>query len=287
MYGGKSLTQSKSTECLVPISRELSLMLRSNTLPHRRHTSCLQKGLVLIHRDIELSGEGTGFGVPALRYVDRDYFSGSSTMQTFHDGDRTTVVKKFILDVVLERNLRGLKSKGKTVRSLVRRLEELYQRHGNWMWLMLKKSLLETFGVETGFVQVKPVGVVPVVYRMERSRINVKADLSSLKRDGLEKIFLLNEQASSHFRRYHDSNGSVLFDEKIGPWENVCAKWASFSNGIGGVGFRLWNVEDAVMHRGREFLKDTFDWIGLDYEISPEKTSFEYDIEIFGGRKST
>lgn len=73
-----------------------------------------------------------------------------------------------------------------------------------------------------------------------------------------------------------------LLDEKIGAWENVHANWASFSNVTGEVNFRLWNVKDAVMHKGREFLKDTFDWIGLDYEISPEKTSFEYDIEVFG-----
>jgi hypothetical protein len=144
----------------------------------------------------------------------------------------------------------------------------------------MKKSILETLGVQTSFVRVKPLGTVPIVYHFERSRIKVEADFSSLKRDGLERLFLLNEQASTHFRKYHDSGGTVLFDEKIGPWEKVHADWASFSTGTGDVGFRLWNVKDAVMHRGREFLRDTFDWIGLDYEISPEETSFEYDIEI-------
>lgn len=190
----------------MPISKQLSLRLYSNTLPHRDHISCLQKGLILIHRGVELSGEGTGFGVPVLRYRDRDYFSGSSTVQTFHNDNCTTAVKNFRFDVALERNFRGVKSRNKMMRKLVRRLEELYQRHGNWMWLILKKSLLETFGVQTSFVQVKPVGTVSVVFRIENSLIHVKADFNSLEKDGLEKIFLLNEQASSHFRKYCDSN---------------------------------------------------------------------------------
>jgi len=257
-------------------------MLCSNTLPHRDHTSCLQKGVTLIHRDIELSGEGTGFGVPVLRYLGTDYFSSSSTMQTSRSGDSTIAAKKFVLDVVLERSFRGAKPENKMTQNLVRHLEQLYQMHGNWTWLKLKKSLLKALGVQTSFVRVRPVGTVPIVYRLERSRIKVKADFSSLRRNGLERIFLLNEQASSHFRKYHDSDGTVLFDEKIGPWENVHADWASFSTSTDDVGFRLWNVKDAVMRRGREFLRDTFDWTGLDYEISPEKTSFEYDIEIMG-----
>lgn len=254
-------------------------MLRSNTLLHSDNTSCLQKGVTLIHRDIELSGEGTGFGVPVLRYLGRDYFSSSSIMQTSHRR-KTIATKTFIMDIVLERNFKGTKPTNKMTRNLVRRLEQLYQTHGNWTWLALKKSLLGALGVQTSFVRVKPMGTVPIVYHFERSRINVKANFNSLKRDGLERIFLLNEQASTHFRKYHDSDGTVLFDEKISPWEKVHADWASFSTDTGDVGFRLWNVKDALMHRGREFLRDTFDWIGLDYEISPEKTSFEYDIEI-------
>lgn len=255
-------------------------MLGSNTLPHHDHTSCLQKGATLIHRGTELAGEGTGFGVPVLRYQGRDYFSGSSTMQTLHKGNHTTAVKKFILDAALERSFRGIRPANKVTRNIVGHLEQLYQTHGNWAWLALKKTLLETLGVQTNFVRVTPVGTIPIVYRIERSRINVKADFSLLEKDGLERIFLLNEQSSSHFRRYHDSNGVVLFDDRIGPWEDVDADWASFSTSTGDVSFRLWNIRDAAMHRGREFLRDTFDWVGLDYEISPEMTSFEYDIEI-------
>jgi hypothetical protein len=71
-----------------------------------------------------------------------------------------------------------------------------------------------------------------------------------------------------------------LFDERIGPWENVEADWACVSNLNEKVSFRLWKVRGTLLRRGREILDDTLYWIGLDYEINPEKTSFDYCIEI-------
>ena len=31
-----------------------------------------------------------------------------------------------------------------------------------------------------------------------------------------------------------------------------------------------------------EVAKDSLDWIGLDFELDPDKDQFEYEIEIFG-----
>jgi hypothetical protein len=48
------------------------------------------------------------------------------------------------------------------------------------------------------------------------------------------------------------------------------------------LGFRLWTTKNSVLRRGREFLKGSLDWVGLDYEVNPATAVFEYLIEILG-----
>jgi hypothetical protein len=119
-----------------------------------------------------------------------------------------------------------------------------------------------------------------VTYGITQGKIQVKTDFSLLKRENLQKIFVLNEQGSRFFRRYMDSNGANLVDKQIGAWETIETEWASITNLEGRVGFRLWAIKNAILRRGREFLKDCRDWIGLDYEINPKNAVFEYEIEI-------
>jgi len=272
------------TEYMIPFSEFLSLRLYSDTRPYYHHIANLQKGLILVNQAAELVGEGAGFGVPIVRYRNKTYFSGSSTVQTFQKGSCTSVIKRFVLDTISEKRFRKVRMENKMMHKLTTHLDELYRKHRHWRLLTLA-NLSKSVGVQTGFVQVKPIGNVTVTYRIDPPLIRVKADLKLLEKGGLQKIFLLNEQGSRYFRRYCDSNGAVLFGKEIDAWENVEADWACVSNKSGEVGFRLWKVKDAVLYRGREFLKGTFDWIGLDYEVSPEKTCFEYDIEILGRSK--
>jgi hypothetical protein len=35
-----------------------------------------------------------------------------------------------------------------------------------------------------------------------------------------------------------------------------------------------------MLHRGRELMKGSLNWIGLDYELDPEYYNFEYEIEL-------
>jgi hypothetical protein len=108
----------------------------------------------------------------------------------------------------------------------------------------------------------------------------VSADFRDSDRRRLQKIFMLNEQGSTFFRKYVDSRGTELLDTGIGAWDGIGTKWACLKILNGEFGFRLWRVDDSTLRRGREFLKGSLDWVGLDYEVNPEKDVFEYAIEV-------
>ena len=229
-------------------------------------------------------GEGTGFGAPIVRYRNKTYFSSSSTMQVSRKDHETTVLKQFVLDTISREQFRRVQTGTEMTRKIRMRFEELYMRHKRWRLLPLA-NLSKNMGFQKGFVRTEPRGKVAMTYRIEPTLIHVTADFDLSERGSVQKIFLLNEQGSKYFRKYSDSNGVVLLDEQIGAWEKVESHWACFSTRNGEGGFRLWKVQDAILARGREFLKGTFDWIGLDYELGPKKTEFEYDIEIARGLK--
>ncbi len=140
--------------------------------------------------------------------------------------------------------------------------------------------MLRQVGVKRTFAQTKPVGIATVTYNIDPPYIRTEAEFNLFQSTGLQKIYLLNEQGSTHFRKYYDSNGTVLLDEDIGAWETVDASWACIHNVRDRFGFRLWKHKDATLHRGRESLHGTLDWIGLDYEADSENLRFDYDIEL-------
>jgi hypothetical protein len=240
--------------------------------------------LILICGEKELVGEGAGFGVPIVRYRNKTYFSGSSTKQISKKRNETIVAKEFVLDMISCEHVRMVQFETVAMRKLRMGLEELYMRHRHWRLLPLA-DLPKNLGVQKSFVRAKPVGKVAIAYRIGPPLIHVSASFNLSERGSVQKIFLLNEQGSKYFRKYSDSNGVVLLDKQIGAWEKVESQWACFSTQNGEVGFRLWKVKDAAMTRGREFLRGTFDWVGLDYELGPRKTEFEYDIEIIGSQR--
>jgi hypothetical protein len=235
--------------------------------------------LILISNETELVGEGIGLGAPAIRCGDRTYFSGSSTIEFEQTRNHATAVKKFSLNLTSERTLRNIKLETKAIRKIRRSFDKLYMSHRH-MRLLASENVQRHIGIRRAFAQTKPVGTANVTYNIDPPRIGIEARFSLLQNTGLQKIYLLNEQGAKHFRKYHDSSGTVLFDKDIGAWETVHASWACICNMRNRVGFRLWKHKDAVLHRGREFLNGTLDWIGLDYEADPENLRFNYDIEL-------
>jgi len=261
------------------ISKALFLHLYSDTKPRHQLIAKLQKGLILVSNETELAGEGIGLGVPAVRYRDRTYFSGSSTMKFQQAGSHAVVIKKFTLNLTSQRTLRNVRVETNTARKIRRSFDKLYMKHKQSR-LLVFENVLRHAGVKREFVQTKPAGSAIVVYNIDPPYVGVKAEFRLLQDAGIQEIFLLNEQGSKHFRKYYDSNGTVLCDTDIGAWETVDANWACIYSVENNVGFRLWKHEDAVLHRGREFLNGAIDWVGLDYGANPENMCFEYNIEL-------
>lgn len=142
--------------------------------------------------------------------------------------------------------------------------------------------MFKKMGLQTGFVETAPAGKVIVTYRINGARIHVRTVASLVRRENLEKIFILNEQGSSFFRRYSDSNGTELLDKRIDAWEITEADCAAVTDLRGKVGFQLSRLENTILRVGREFIKNYMDWVGLDYELSPRNNVFEYEIQILG-----
>lgn len=265
----------------IPISNSLALRVYSSAKPHNWKIAGLQKGLIPIHNGTEMIGEGTGFGVPVLVYPEGTYFSATCKVCLSQYNNYWTIRKEFIIDRMARNRFRNITLENRAARALFASLAGMYQRHRHFRFLKLK-GLTGKMHVETAFVKAMSMGKVTVAYTIVGRRIRVRVDFKNLKRRNLQKIFILNEQGSRFFRKYNDSRGIELMDEKIGAWEIINTEWASLTIPHSGFGFRLWKVDKAILRAGREFLKDSLDWVGLDYETSPATSVFEYLIEIVG-----
>jgi len=271
---------SKVDKFTVPLSNSLALRIYSDTKPHNLHLTDLQKGMILVYKGVETVGEGTGFGVPVLLYPDETYFSGSSHVYLSRQNDDKIVCKEFLMDTVSRPTIGKTELENRNLRSISRYFDELYRSHRHMQPFLL--LLAKKIGANTGFVKSTSAGKVLVTYSINKARVLVRIDFSLLRRKNLQKAFILNEQGSSFFSRYLDSNDTELIDKQIGTWDETKAEWGCITDLQGKVGFRLWRVKNSVLRRGRESLEDYLDWIGLDYEVNPKTSVFEYEIEIFG-----
>jgi hypothetical protein len=265
----------------IHISDLISLRVYRDTQPRILKIANLQKGLIIVYEENELVGEGTGFGLPVLVCSDQTYFSGSSTIRVAQQDDRWIIRKEFIMDRTARNRFRNVTLENRLARDLIAYLPRLYQMHPKLRFLRLK-GVTQRIDISTSFLQIKPIGKVTVTYAVEKQRISISADFKDLERDKLEKMFMLNEQGSRFFRKYSDSQGTKLEDSKIGAWDGIRAEWASLKLPDNKVGFRLWKKKNSILRRGREYLKGSLDWVGLDYELSPETLIFEYPVEILG-----
>ncbi len=266
-----------------PISDSVALRIHSDTKPQNMKIANLQKGIVLLYKGVEVVGEGTGFGVPIIKYFDETIFSSSSFLEVHKHENNVIVQKEFLMDIISRDKFRNLKLENAKVRKKIDFISLLYQKHRHLAQvILLTKGLLFKFGVESAFVRTASKGKVIVTYTIDRNRILVKLSFNQLDQNNLRKIFVLNEQGAHFFRKYSDSEGLKLNDEEIGAWAGVTAKSAKIADTQDRIGFRLKNIEGTVLRRGREAVKGSLDWIGLDYELNSIDEQFEYEIEVFG-----
>ena len=269
------------------VSDSVSLRIYSDTKPKNMKIENLQKGLILLYKGEEVIGEGTGFGVPIVKYSDETVFSGSSSLHVRNIENIVEIRKEFVMDLVTRDTIRNLKLENPRMRTLLEFISTLYkkqyQSHVRFARsILLARSLLFKFGVKSTFIRSTYKGAIVVTYIIDRNRILVKLDLSLLERTKLGKIFVLNEQGAHFFRTYSDSENLRLNDEEIGAWNDVTSQSAKITNEQDKIGFSLKNIEGTKLRRGRELIKGSLDWIGLDYELDAEYSKFEYEIEVFG-----
>jgi len=276
-------TSMEDTKHTFFLSNSVALRVNLKTEPRNAKTAELQKGLVLVCNGIEVAGEGTGFGVPVLRYADETYFSGTSTIQVQKQENLVQIRKEFDIDMVERAKFRNLSLANGRLRKLIDSISTLYQKHRRLAHsILLVKRLLLEFGVKESFTKTQSKGKIAVTYTIFPSRLLIRVEYGLINRINLERIFVLNEQSALFFRTYSDSGGSRLMDEEIGEWQPVTADSAKIADYHDRVAFGLKAIKGSVLRMGRELLANSLDWIGLDYELSPESDSFEYEIELSG-----
>jgi hypothetical protein len=231
---------------------------------------------------VELIEEGAGFGVPIVKYLDSTFFSSTAQIYTKQINENRAVFKKiFWLDTVSKKQIRGASINADFYTLIHKTFEKAYLNHHGlrpvFDWLM---QLRKTVGVQTHFAKVPPRGQVVVTYYCLPNQINVLVDLSALDKRLCQEILILNEQGATHFRRYSDMDGIILYDKQIEAWTKVTAKQASFSDIKRHLSFVLENSKSAVLYRGREQVKERFSWAGLTYALNPQASSFRYTIAI-------
>jgi hypothetical protein len=270
----------ETTSCILPVSEHLAIHAYSDTRPHNMKISELQKGLILTWKQTELIGEGTGFGVPVLIYKNETCFSSTATLQISTDTNSNTILtKNYHMHRTARNSFRNVTLQNHTARILIDHLSSLYQEHPNFRNLTLK-NLTSKIGIGKAYAQTTPKGTINVTYTIHKHKININADLKNITRTNLKKIFILNEQGTTHFRKYRDPTHKELVDDKIGAWDNVEGEWACIETLNGHLGFRVKKTPKSLLRRGREYLKNSLDWIGLDYEVDPSLDHFTYTIDL-------
>lgn len=261
------------------ISDRVSLRLYEDTRPHNWKLAKIQKGLILVQNGIERVGEGTGFGFPIIMDAENSYFSRSSRIAVDESSTKTIVRKEFAMDLKSRDRLRNITLQNKGARRLANHIASLYQNH-NRLPVLPFKNLLFRAGIKADFIKIEPVGIAEVIYTLREHFANIKASFIASTEIKPEKTFILNELSSRYLRLYTDQHGHLMKDNAIGAWAYVDAEWAALTTLDHAVGFRVWKRRGSILRRGREYMRESMDWVGLDYEITHGRNRFEYDLEI-------
>jgi hypothetical protein len=265
----------------IPITSQLSLRMYPDSRPNCMETSALQKGLVLILDGKELVEEGLGFGIPVVKYLDKTYFSSKAKISTQKTSTGYLTKKTYLMDTISKKTWRGSYINDNFYSTWHKRFAKIYLGHKELSPLFNRlMEYRELAGIKTEFVKVKPRGIVETKYIVAGSCVKVTVDFSDLRLSGCEELLIMNEQGSTVFDTYSDSNGLRLVGSKIGGWHPVTAKHASIGNSYGVISFQIDRTPAATLFRGWEKTKNRFSWAGLSYSLSPFRKTFSYTIII-------
>lgn len=265
-----------------PLTSNLALRVYVDSRPHNLEIAPLHKGLVLVFNGKELVEEGAGFGVPVVVFSDKTYFPGSAHLSIVENGEEWSFIKTFYLDTVSRKVWTNKILLDKfPYRSFSRTCEDIYRNYpASQRFLFPLVKLRNRLGIRTHFIRAESRGKVTVTYKINHDSVDIEADFTGISKRHCKKVLLLNEQGSTFFRRFFDSDGLNLVDEAIGPWELVEADWACFSNLDSNIRFCLRTFPNCRLLRGRECVEGRLGWAGIAYELSPSLGLFQYNVRI-------
>lgn len=282
---GDGFSLKKTKKYTVLLSNRIALRMYSDTQPRDTHISGIQKGLILIYKGTETIGEGTGFGAPILQYRNKTIFSKTSKLYIRKKNGKVTIHKKYLMDTTIQKRIRQVKLEKQKLavatNQTIKHITKLYQKH-KYLQFLSSERLLKKLGIHTDFIKTVPVGIIDVTYKIDRHQITIRADIGQIQRNDLQRVIITNEQGASFYTKYTDSNNLTLITRKIGAWQPVLANWATITDVQNKVGFQLYAQKRTTLRRGREYLRNCRNWIGLDYEINPKNVFFDYKIDILG-----
>ncbi len=265
----------------VPLAGKLAVRLYEDCRPCYLETASLQKGLVLMLNKQELIEEGMGFGLPIAKYLDKTYFSSAAEVSIEKMDLGIKLKKTYILDAISKKLWKKYPIDDRIYSQWRKKFAKPYLVHKELAPLFNKIMELKAIAkIKTEFIKVKPRGKVTVYYEIQPTAINVSVDFSDLLLNRCQELLVLNEQGSTVFGEYLDSNSLNLIGNKIGGWATVKAKHASLFSSNKRVAFTLQRKSGAILFRGWEKTKNRFSWAGLSYSLQPNNGTFDYVIKL-------
>lgn len=264
----------------------IGLIFKDPEIEQGDYPTCkIQKGLVLVHENRDLSEEGIGFAVPVLRFAHETIFPGNACVSTEKDGDISVVNIDYDMNLV-ERM--AVKSSERIDCEGFYRIKEyfswLHREYPKLRRVLVRSSnsLRRNFGIESRFEKIACAGIVSVVNTVNTNNgtIHVGVDINNMKKEGCTEVNIMNELGANHFDRYCDSNGLFLKGNAIGTWDEIFAEEASFIDSCENIAFTLNKKKGARMFRGRELAAGRLAWSGLAYRLPGNTINFAYDMRI-------
>jgi hypothetical protein len=261
----------------------IKLKLYPDNRPHNLETSQLEKGIVLDFNEVEIIGEGMGYGVPVIKYRDKTFFSGTSTCD-LNENSPNIITKTFILDMISRKYYKSSQISDIIYRPLHKIFTLFYLRLKPLRFFFDKiMEVRKNFGIYTMFVKTKPRGKIKFDYHVRDKEIAINADFSELDLRDCDEIIILNEQGAFFFNIYSDSNGIMLCKDQIGAWEKVDSDFSFFSDSNSKLSFMLKPFPNMSLFRGWEKMSSRLSWAGLNYCLKPNREFFSYSIKIIDG----
>lgn len=254
-------------------------------------TASLQRGLLLLDGDVELGGEGVGFGVPVLKRGARAVFAGEADVVS--EGEvPPTITVTYVMDRA--ERLAGGRSSGRLLVCLDAAREAfalLYRRAPALRRALMAASngIRRLLDVRTRFELIPAVARIPVTYTLaeDEAGLHVQVDLTGVPA-GVTEVVVMNELGAACFDEYVEEGGRAESGRRIGAWNRVGGASAAFGGGPGLVWFAVDRAPDpavpgARLYHGRETARGRLAWAGFGYTFRPGPPRFAYTVRIGRG----